>query len=88
VIIGENVLNFHGDDDDYYEEWNENVRDEGGWICLLNFRSHVREEMSRHHLHNYMVYDAPFDGVNWRPYEPEHIVEVIETSLVQLRMLR
>jgi len=26
ILIGENVLNFHGSDDSYYEEWFEDAR--------------------------------------------------------------
>jgi hypothetical protein len=27
ILIGENVMNFHGSDDCYYEEWFEDVED-------------------------------------------------------------
>ena len=30
ILIGENVLNFHGSDDCYYEEWFQEIED--GWI--------------------------------------------------------
>ena len=29
ILIGENVLNFHGDTDDYYEEWFSNIDEIG-----------------------------------------------------------
>ncbi|MEL6863417.1 MAG: hypothetical protein AAFP19_03315, partial [Bacteroidota bacterium] len=45
ILICENVLNFHGSDDCYYEEWYEDVRDEGGWIALINILDHVEVEM-------------------------------------------
>ena len=45
ILICENVLNFHGSDDCYYEEWYEDIADEGGWICFINTLDHVWEEM-------------------------------------------
>ena len=36
ILIGENVFNFHGSDDSYYEEWFEDVKE--GWITGVNFR--------------------------------------------------
>ena len=35
ILIGENVLNYHGSDDSYYEEWFDDV--EAGWIVFMNF---------------------------------------------------
>ena len=42
ILICENVLNFHGSDDCYYEEWFEDVED--GWIATINFHEHVVKE--------------------------------------------
>jgi hypothetical protein len=36
VLIGENVLNFHSSDNLYYEEWRDDVADDGGWIVMLD----------------------------------------------------
>ena len=44
ILIGENVMNFHGSDDCYYEEWFEDVED--GWIALVGFRDFVLNEMT------------------------------------------
>ena len=83
VVIGENVLNFHGGDDDYYNEWLEDVMDADGWICFVNFQPHVREEMAAHRLYQYLHFDAPFDDVAWRTFKPEHIALLIEKMLRQ-----
>jgi hypothetical protein len=88
VIIGENVLNFHGGDDDYYAEWYEEASDEGGWICFFNMLEHVREEMSACHLYNYICYDEPLDTVNWRRHKPQHIIALTETLLIQQGRIR
>ena len=47
-MIGENVLNFHGSDDSYYEEWREEV--EEGWIACVSFPDFLREEMAKYNL--------------------------------------
>jgi hypothetical protein len=42
ILIGENILNFHGStDDDYYAEWFEEVED--GWIAACNFRDFIQK---------------------------------------------
>ena len=53
-MIGENILNFHADDDSYYEEWLEDIQDHGGWVAMVNFREHVIEEMRDSNLHYYL----------------------------------
>src|SRR5947208_16975027 len=36
ILIAENVLNFHSSDNSYYEEWRDDVSEDGGWIVCLN----------------------------------------------------
>ncbi len=55
ILIAENVLNFHSDDDSYYEEWFNEADDEGGWIAVLNLRNHVLEEFQSPGLDQYFV---------------------------------
>ncbi len=76
ILIGENVLNFHGGDDDYYEEWFDDVED--GWVACLNFREHVEEEMSRAHIDRYFLLGQPFNDLNWRKYKPQALYAVVE----------
>ncbi|MFC7666173.1 hypothetical protein ACFQT0_01035 [Hymenobacter humi] len=52
ILVGENVFNFHGSDDDYYEEWFEDV--EEGWIAGVNFQEHVQREMRQYNVDNYV----------------------------------
>ena len=35
ILITENVLNFHSSDSDYYEEWYDEIKDEGANIVVL-----------------------------------------------------
>ena len=88
IIIAENVLNFHGSDDDYYAEWYEEAAEEDGWICFFNLQAHVAAEFAAYRLYNYLHFDLPFDSVNWRGYKPEHIVAVTEKMLLMQGRLR
>ncbi len=78
VIICENVLNFHGDEDDYYEEWYQEVVEEGGWIVFLNALQHVEDEMKDTRLDRYVHFGTPYNQVNWRPHKPKQIVDNLE----------
>lgn len=83
LLIGENVLNFHASDDCYYEEWYEEVQDEGGWLVGLGFREHVVEEMRRSRIHQYMLMGDHYDEVNWRTYEPANLFSKIDNIVLK-----
>ncbi|MFH6982902.1 hypothetical protein [Marinoscillum luteum] len=68
ILIGENILNFHGSDDSYYEEWFEEVED--GWIVAINFRDFVEEEMARFEIDSYINFGGHLQVVNWRTMTP------------------
>lgn len=64
VFICENVLNFHSDDDCYYEEWYDDIKDDDGWIVLLNTHAHVADEMKASRLDNYLFVGDHFNDIN------------------------
>lgn len=76
IIIGENVLNFHGSDDCYYEDWFQDVED--GWIAAINFRPHVMKEMERFNIDSYLLTGGELDDLNWRSYNPMELLLHIE----------
>ncbi len=78
VLFCDHVLNFHGDDDCYYEEWLEDIKDDNGWICLVNTYEHVILEMKKYRLHHYVHFGASLNDYNWRSKKPEFIREEIE----------
>src|SRR5690606_34352084 len=55
ILIGENVLNFHTSDEEYYNEWFEELAEEDGWIALLNFRDHVLADMQQANIDQYFL---------------------------------
>ncbi|MDX1939800.1 MAG: hypothetical protein SFU99_04565 [Saprospiraceae bacterium] len=81
ILICENVLNFHGSDDAYYEEWYEDVCDDGGWICMLNTSDHVSDEMKVTRLQFFVNFGDTFADLNWRPHLPKTILLMVETIL-------
>ncbi|MBK9734353.1 MAG: hypothetical protein IPO92_05035 [Saprospiraceae bacterium] len=81
VVLCDNVLNFHGDDDSYYEEWYEDIRDDDGWICLVNTFDHVSSEMKKYRLYNYLHFGPEFNAINWRTKKPAFIIDEIEDIL-------
>jgi hypothetical protein len=76
ILIGENVLNFHGSDDCYYEEWFQDVED--GWIAALNFRPHVMKEMEKYNVDSYLLTGGELDELNWRLFNPLELLLQIE----------
>jgi hypothetical protein len=76
ILIGENVLNFHGSDDCYYEEWFQDIDE--GWIAAINFRPHVMKEMEKYNLDSYLVTGGELDELNWRIYNPLELLQQIE----------
>lgn len=87
ILIGENVYNFHGDDDSYYEEWWEDIMEEGGWICMVNLERHVEEEMSATGLFRYVHFGKAYNGVVWRPRRPEIVYEAVAVRLAGAGLL-
>lgn len=78
ILIGENVLNFHGSDDCYYEEWFQEVDDEDGWVVCLNFRDHVITEFSKFGIDYYLNFGGELDEFPWRTYLPQNLFDKIQ----------
>lgn len=76
ILIGENILNFHYSDEEYYAEWFDEI--EEGWITGINFRDHVIEEMKQAQIDYYINFGGKFQDVNWRTFSPNRIFELIE----------
>ncbi len=81
VLIMEGVLNFHSAEDDYYEEWYQEVTESGGWIAMLNVLDHVADEMGGAGIDKYIRYGEYLNGLNWRPQKPRRVHEAIEGLL-------
>ncbi len=89
IFICENVLNFHGSDDCYYEAICEDISEETGWMVFLNTLPHVEEEMVATHIQYYASFGGNLSDVNWRRFKPKQILALIEQYLkTQLNRLQ
>ena len=82
ILIGENVLNFHGSDDSYYEEWYSDIEDEG-WIALINFRDHVLEEFKHCRVDYFLNFGGELDKLQWRKHTPMQMFQKIEEIIAR-----
>ncbi|MCF6406122.1 hypothetical protein L3C95_24705 [Chitinophaga filiformis] len=80
ILITENVMNFHSSDDSYYEEWWDDIRDEGGWIVSLNMPKQTRQEFEKAHLDNYVHL---LDNEKWRTYQPQHLYSLVDNVMMR-----
>jgi len=80
ILITENVMNFHSSDDSYYEEWWDDIRDDGGWIVSLNMPEQTRQEFEKAHLDNYVHL---LNNEKWRTYQPQHLYSIIDNVMMR-----
>lgn len=81
ILIGENILNFHGSDDCYYEEWFEEVED--GWIAAINFRDFILDEMKNYNIDSYINYGGTLQISNWRTFKPTHLFKIVDGLIMK-----
>jgi len=81
ILIGENVMNFHASDSDYYQEWFDDIED--GWIACINFREHVVEEFMRSHIDYYLALGGVLNNVIWRSNTPILVYEKVNSLMVK-----
>jgi len=84
ILIGENILNLHAGDDDYYEEWYEDIIDEGGWAMAINLREHVIDELDKGGINRYIHYGRHYTDIPWRKFKPEQLVVLLESQLMKI----
>lgn len=80
ILITENVLNFHNSDREYYQEWFDEVTDEGGWIVALNMPEQTQYDFRKKKL-NYYIELMQIE--NWRVYKPEHLFNRINDEITK-----
>lgn len=83
ILIGENVFNFHGAEDCYYEEWFDEVED--GWIAAVNFPDFLQDEFKRYHLDRYINMGGTLQIPQWRTLAPARFFDLVN-ALIQRRL--
>lgn len=81
ILIGENILQFHGGETDYYEEWFDDVED--GWIAAISFRDFILEEFKRYHLDSYINFGGTLQIENWRTLKPNIFFELVNGLIIR-----
>ncbi len=81
IIIAENVLNFHSSDDSYYEEWREQIQDDGGWVAILNMPQQSQYDFKRARLINYI---SLVDFPQWRTLKPDLVFQQVDNWMMKL----
>ena len=81
ILVLDHVLNFHGSDNSYYEEWYEDIAENQGYICFINGLDHVIEEMKGSQIDHYANFSNDLQIPNWRSYKPKSLVAKIEMIL-------
>ncbi|MGI9192506.1 MAG: hypothetical protein ACR2IL_10320 [Chitinophagaceae bacterium] len=81
ILIGEQVLNFHNDIDDYYEEWYQELSDHNGWVVGINFLPHVVRDFEQARIHQYILFE---ESDNWRTLKPEFIFKEFDQRMQRL----
>lgn len=80
ILIGENVLNFHSSDDSYYEEWNEQIGDDGGWVVIIDMPQQSQHDFKKARLTNYIpLLDFP----QWRTLKPDLVFQQIDNWIIK-----
>lgn len=83
ILIGENIFNFHGSDDLYYEEWFEEVED--GWIAAVSFPEFIQEEFKKYKIDCYVNVGGTLQIAHWRTLHPLKFYELVK-QLIQRRL--
>jgi hypothetical protein len=81
ILIGENIMNFHGSDDCYYEEWFEDVED--GWIAAVSFPDFVQDEFKKYHVDQYINMGGTLQIDKWRTMQPHNLFEVVNGMIMR-----
>ncbi len=84
ILICENVLNFHGSDDCYYEEWQQDVVEENGYIAFVNMLRHVEEEMRMTRINDYTFLGGPLNEIRWRGTKPGNLVAQMDRIVTMI----
>lgn len=79
ILITENVLNFHSSDTDYYDEWQGDIADKGGWIVAVNMPASTQYDFKQIHLDRYVtLMEVP----NWRTYQPLDFFNMVDNRML------
>jgi hypothetical protein len=81
ILVTENVLNYHSSDPEYYEEWYQDIAEEGGWIVAVNMPEHSQYDFRSSKIDRYVkLLDVP----EWRTFNPQHFFQLVDNKMLRL----
>ena len=80
ILIAENVLNFHSSNDDYYEEWREQLQDDNGWVVIIDMPEQSQYDFKKARLTNYI---SLMDFPQWRTLKPEIVFQQVDDQMMR-----
>ncbi len=83
ILCCDNVLNFHGSDNCYYEEWYEDIIDEGGWVIMLDTLPHVEREIRQTDIDQFILLGQAFNHLSWRSQKPDTLYQWAEDKIMK-----
>ncbi len=81
ILITENVLNFHSSDAEYYEEWYDDIKDDGGWIVAVNMPSQTQYDFHKSHIDR-LVRMQEYEA--WRTFRPLHFFQLVDNRMLRI----
>jgi len=80
ILIGENVLNFHSSDNCYYEEWYEDITEEGGWVVMLGLPEQSQHDFKKAKITYYVEL---FEFPQWRATLPPFLFAAVDNYILK-----
>jgi MFS superfamily sulfate permease-like transporter len=80
ILIGENVLNFHSSDNCYYEEWHEDVLEDGGWVVMIGLPEQSQHDFKKARINYYVEL---FDFPQWRTTLPQFLFASVDNFILK-----
>ncbi|PQJ08745.1 hypothetical protein CJD36_022735 [Flavipsychrobacter stenotrophus] len=81
ILVTENVLNFHSSDREYYEEWIEDIKDDGGWVCSINMPEQTQHDFHKSKIDRNITF---MEEPNWRTYKPDLFFQLVDNRMLRL----
>ena len=71
-----------GSDTCYYEEWNEDIKEEGGWIAAINMPEQTKYDFLGSHINRYVtMVETP----NWRTFRPQDFFQLVDNKILRTK---
>ena len=74
------MLNFHSSDNCYYEEWHEDVLEDGGWVVMIGLPEQSQHDFKKARINYYVEL---FDFPQWRTTLPQFLFAAVDNFILK-----